>query len=67
LITRLGITLLSLIPIKVKILTFTPAANAEIQSMTGTNVKRIANKINATTTAIIIKIELAEIIIIFLL
>jgi len=35
--------------------------------MTGTNVKRIANKINATTTAIIIKIELPEITIIFLL
>ena len=49
--TRLGITRRNLIPIKVKILILTPAANAEIQSATGTNVKNTAN---TTTIAILI-------------
>ena len=51
LMTRLGITRRNLIPTNVKILTFTPAAKAEIQSITGTNVKNTANKIIPNTIA----------------
>ncbi|CAI8862020.1 Secreted protein [Bacillus sp. IT-13CA1] len=42
--TRFGMTRRSLIPISVKMLILTPAAKAEIHSMTGTNVKKTASR-----------------------
>ncbi len=52
--TLLGVTLLSLIPINVKILILTPAASAETQSITGTKDNKIPKNISATTIIAII-------------
>ena len=58
--TLLGITLLSLIPISVKMLILTPAASAEIHSITGTNVNRMDRMMIPTTMAAIKRIELVS-------